>query len=245
MKKIPAESQGSREEGKGSFPPFCSLGLLKDCELLQGPISLTGEWAEGLEAAPESWKGCWRSRAGSGTRAGQAGLLAQNTIAFFGGLAPTQLVVQALQPQCREKLGKSHKLKLYLFAVQLGLQIWTVEFGGKMWNASEVIEQTQDLSLWQVAISRRTSKSWWCFHERGEGGGTSAYWDQPVEIFGENKNKSKLLCDVLLCKSEYMHLGIGRAWDQLIRPSNLRGKQSSWSRCPDSVQLGFCFKALK
>lgn len=33
-------------------------------------------------------------------------ILAQNTIAFFGGLAPTQLVVQALQPQCREKLGK-------------------------------------------------------------------------------------------------------------------------------------------
>lgn len=52
--KVRAESQGSREEGKASFPPFCSLGLLKDCELLQGPTSLAGEWAEGLEAATES-----------------------------------------------------------------------------------------------------------------------------------------------------------------------------------------------
>lgn len=54
MKEIKTESQGTKEEGNASFPPLCSLGLLKDCELLQGPTSLTGEWEEGLEAAPES-----------------------------------------------------------------------------------------------------------------------------------------------------------------------------------------------
>ena len=57
MKKIPAESQGSREEGKGSFPPFCSLGLLKDCELLQGPISLSGQRGWKLLQNPEKAAG--------------------------------------------------------------------------------------------------------------------------------------------------------------------------------------------
>lgn len=54
----------NRQEYTLFFPLLC-LGLLKDSEHLRGPHHSWMELEEGLEAAPESWKGCSRNDAGS------------------------------------------------------------------------------------------------------------------------------------------------------------------------------------
>lgn len=95
MKKIKNGVPGN-ERGRVCFIfPFLFLGLLKDHGLFEGPTSLTGEWGGGAGSSPRILKRLLKEQ--SWQQLLCAAIPSGNTIALFGGLAQTQLVLQALQ----------------------------------------------------------------------------------------------------------------------------------------------------
>ena len=90
------EFQKLREEGYALFFPLLFLSLLMDSEPFEGPTSLTSG------VGRKDWKQPQNPEKAVGGAELAAvpcfAILSRSTIAFFGGLAQTQLVLQALQP---------------------------------------------------------------------------------------------------------------------------------------------------
>lgn len=108
-------------------PDLLFSGLLKTSESSEGPGSVAGGVSRRRWRQPRRPERAPEGGAGSGAGFVSCG---RSTVAFVGELAQTQLRLQALQPDCEEKLGTRHRAMVYLPEVKPGLHIWAVEWMG-------------------------------------------------------------------------------------------------------------------